>query len=241
MGPHAFREQDATLRTAGRALGAARDATVMAAALDALAERDGVDEADLDGLREHVAATLEAATADLDRSAEIALSALRRGRTQLANLTRERRHARAPWCPDCAAHAGAAASRAGSRRATRAPLGTCTPSRAIKDLAHARLELLRDVDPVTLGKVRSRARQLSDLLGEDHDLAALRELAPAENAAARSAIDDRRAQLQADAVALGARLFARSPRRLARRVRKSARARTDWPAVAPVSSARRPA
>jgi hypothetical protein len=76
-----------------------------------------------------------------------------------------------------------------------------------------------------------QAHRLSDLLGDDHDLAVLREHVattafPAEDEATRTAllslIDRRRASLQREALKLGARVYDRRPKRFARSVER------DW-------------
>jgi hypothetical protein len=201
----------------------------MAAAVDALADSDGLDETALGRLRQRVTAARESANAGLDESAEIALSALDQSRARLAELTSEDG---AAVSLDAVLHGlrrtyrrGGAAGRLAAREPSTENLHAWR--RRVKDLRH-HAELLRDVDPATLKTVRRHARALSDLLSDDHDLAVLRDQLAPDDAAVAAAIDRRRAELQEDAFALGARLYARSPRKLMRRVGKSARKRTDW-------------
>ena len=95
-----------------------------------------------------------------------------------------------------------------------------------KDLWHA-LQILRPAAPKRMKARADRAHRLSDLLGDDHDLALLREHVaktafPAEQEATRTAllsvIDRRRGSLQREALKLGARVYGRRPKRFARSV-----------------------
>ncbi len=80
---------------------------------------------------------------------------------------------------------------------------------------------------------RRRPTSLSDLLGEDHDLAVLgdtaeaqaQSLAPDERRILQRAVRQRRKKLQRAAIEVGARLYAERPRKLAERLEKRARAR----------------
>jgi hypothetical protein len=72
------------------------------------------------------------------------------------------------------------------------------------------------------------AHQLSDLLGDDHDLAVLKDALQSGEAEAAvdldaliGLIDFRRAQLQADAIHIGERLYAEKPRALGRRIHRA--------------------
>jgi CHAD domain-containing protein len=98
-----------------------------------------------------------------------------------------------------------------------------------KDLWHA-LQILRPAAPKRMRARAKRAHRLSDLLGEDHDLAVLREHvvqadSPVVQEPARTAllslIDRRRAALQREALKLGGRLYARRPKRFARSVERA--------------------
>ena len=73
-------------------------------------------------------------------------------------------------------------------------------------------------------KLARRAHALSDLIGDDHDLAVLRAaarernatLAPGEPALLAGLIARRRGRLQRKALSRGRRVYARKPRKLAR-------------------------
>jgi CHAD domain-containing protein len=81
--------------------------------------------------------------------------------------------------------------------------------------------LLRDLWPPVMNAVGDQAHDLSDLLGDDHDLAVLaawvREHADAEPEFFE-AVEGRRAQLQGKAFELGAVLYAEKPSAFARRI-----------------------
>ena len=89
------------------------------------------------------------------------------------------------------------------------------------------VKLLHAVAPSTLGPLGERLKDLSDALGDDHDLAVLRAtiLATPGDFGGRGAsdqavavVDGARADLQDRCVRLGARLYAEPPRAYARRV-----------------------
>jgi CHAD domain-containing protein len=90
----------------------------------------------------------------------------------------------------------------------------------VKDLWYHHT-LLRSLWPPVMKAVGDEAHELSDLLGDDHDLAMLlgwaREHAEAPSELAEP-VEDRRAALQANAFALGARLYADKPGAFLRRL-----------------------
>jgi len=90
------------------------------------------------------------------------------------------------------------------------------------------LRLLQDVWPPVLKAHRGQVHELTDLLGDDHDLAVLRQTLLAEPerfgdrrtvAALCGLLDRRRAELQAAARTVGQRCFAEEPDRLVARLR----------------------
>ena len=96
----------------------------------------------------------------------------------------------------------------------------------VKDLWY-HLRLLTPLAPGIVGGQAEEAHRLSDLLGDDHDLAVLR--AALETGAGALAvdldavnglIDHRREQLQAEALHVGARLYAESPSAFGRRLHR---------------------
>jgi CHAD domain-containing protein len=87
------------------------------------------------------------------------------------------------------------------------------------------LRILRSVWPEVIEPLVDESHRLSDLLGDDHDLAVLADFLVSDGGAfkedqvndIRRLVDERRPQLQAEAFMLGARLFVEKPGRYARR------------------------
>lgn len=93
----------------------------------------------------------------------------------------------------------------------------------VKDLWY-QLRIVREAWPPVVGAMADRAHELAELLGEHHDLALLRadldgrrELSNREAFAA--AIERRQEDLLADALDLGARVYAEKPKAFVRRLR----------------------
>jgi CHAD domain-containing protein len=109
--------------------------------------------------------------------------------------------------------------------ARREPSAECLHEwrKQVKHLWHA-LELLEPAWPRPMRALAREAHRLADRLGEDHDLAVLRErLATAAidetaRAAAVAALDAWRRELQRSAFRRGERLYAEPPRRFVARV-----------------------
>lgn len=100
-----------------------------------------------------------------------------------------------------------------------------------KDLWY-HLRLLKALSPSIIGGYADETHGLADLLGDDHDLALLRErlrTGTGELAvdvdAVIELIDHRREQLQAEALRIGARVYAERPKRFVRRMHR------DWNAT----------
>ncbi len=92
--------------------------------------------------------------------------------------------------------------------------------KSTKYLWHA-LELLRPAWPEVLKPLAKQAHALSDLLGDDHALAVLTTVLQTGGGlppTLRRLIEQRRAELQRDAVSLGQRLYAESPQDFTRRI-----------------------
>jgi CHAD domain-containing protein len=86
-------------------------------------------------------------------------------------------------------------------------------------------QIVTPAAPKKIKRIARRAHELSNLIGEDHDLALLAERAaerrdrfPDETAADELAklVEHRRAQLQSAAIDLGKRLFRKKPRKVVR-------------------------
>jgi CHAD domain-containing protein len=97
----------------------------------------------------------------------------------------------------------------------------------IKYLRH-QLELLTPIEPTIVGTLAGHAESVGDLLGEDHDLAVLREKLSAEIAGERIArhmtvlgplIDDERQSIQVEAIPKGKMLFRDNPKKFVNRLK----------------------
>ena len=89
------------------------------------------------------------------------------------------------------------------------------------------LSILRDVWPPVMEPLADAAHQLSERLGEDHDLEVLLDFARSHAtgpdgadrvAALTGVVESRREELRGEAFALGARLYAEKPRAFADRI-----------------------
>jgi CHAD domain-containing protein len=98
----------------------------------------------------------------------------------------------------------------------------------VKDLRYA-MQIVRVARPTRTKRIGRDAHELADLLGDDHDLAELREYAEthpqcfddaASLQALLSIIDRRSARLRAQALARGARVYRRSPKRFTRDIER---------------------
>ena len=92
--------------------------------------------------------------------------------------------------------------------------------RRVKDLRH-HAELLKPLWPAVLERFEGKAHELANCLGEDHDLFVLRQFLLTEAASLSiptdletllESIDDRRRELQKQAMQLGERVYAEKPR-----------------------------
>jgi CHAD domain-containing protein len=230
IGDETYRRENAVFRDLGKRLSGPRDAIVLTETLDALSERFS------DELPPDQTAPLRD---QLDRSHKRAVTKLRRDRATVDAVRAELEEARvrsASWKYDSE---GFQALRPGleriyrrGRRSMRAAADEPSDAhlhewrKRAKDLWHA-LQILRPAAPKRMRARAKRAHRLSDLLGDDHDLAVLREhVAQADvafgqeatRAALLSVIDRRRASLQRQAFKLGARVYGRRPKRFARSV-----------------------
>jgi CHAD domain-containing protein len=231
LGDEVYRRENTIFRDAGRRLSAARDAAVMVETLDDLTARYRAELADgaFAGLRDAMAAEAAAASARLaDDSGAVAevqgaLEATRRrvggwpldddGGLELLEPGFERVYRR-----------GRRALKAARKDADTEQLHELR--KRAKDLWHA-AQILRPAAPKPMKKLARRAHALSDLVGDDHDLAVLRAaarerhatLAPGELALLEGLIARRRRRLQRKALSRGRRVYARKPRKLARVVR----------------------
>jgi CHAD domain-containing protein len=87
------------------------------------------------------------------------------------------------------------------------------------------LEILEPIQPATVAKLAKLAHRVSDCLGDDHDLAVLRQRILSSRSLSRpairsmvAAIDHRRRELQRQAHRLGRRLYRERPRAFEKRL-----------------------
>ncbi len=222
------RENDA-LRHAGRSLSAARDAEVMIQALDDLSERFAgqVPKRSFTAIRKQLTAERDPARASLLDSGltgEVA-DELRAVRGRIDEW-----HSRSGgWR---AIESGLDRSyRRGRGALERAQAGPSVENlhewrKRTKDLWY-HLRLLTPTSPGIMGGQAKDAHRLGDLLGDDHDLAVLRERLDdiagsiaADLDSVFGLIDHRRDQLQEEALLLGRRLYAEKPSAFSRRVHR---------------------
>ena len=113
-----------------------------------------------------------------------------------------------------------------------------------KDLWY-HLRMLRPLSPDIVAGQADEAHKLSDRLGDDHDLAILRGKLqngavtdlPLDLGPVFELIDHRRAQLQSEAVLIGARLYAERPKDFVRRIHRYWRASRSAGAPRPAALA----
>ena len=227
------RHENVALREAGRALSETRDAEVLVQALDGIAERYAgqVPETAFAAFRDRL---------DVDRKAarlQLSDPTLPAGVADELEASRARiarwRLRRGGWAAvegglDRTYRQGAAAFRKARSKPTDARLHDWR--KRSKDLWYE-LRLLAPIGGETLKGQAKEAHALADLLGDDHDLAVLRQTlieisdqVPADLDAVLGLIDHRRAQLQSEAVHLGAGVYAESPKAFIRRMERSWRA-----------------
>jgi CHAD domain-containing protein len=234
VGKGTARRLNDELRAIAATLSGRRDADVLVETVDALHERfpGRVPAATFEALRERLAQQAAAAGADDDHADQIAR--LEAVREQLA----EADFSRVRW-----KSVGMGIDRA-YRRGRKGYKGASHASteelhqwrKRAKDLWYHH-RLIKDANPSVAAAYAKDAHQLSDLLGDDHDLAVVRATIVHQDPPAATApvdldpvvdlIDARRAELQAQARELARRLFAESPKAFSRRTHTYLRAFTD--------------
>jgi CHAD domain-containing protein len=220
------------LRDAGRALADARDAESRVGTVEALEERYGDElpagmaalKSDLETERDELAA------AQADPSSEIRVAA--RGASEAIAATRKSvdswSFSKAGWK---LVGPGVERSYLRGRNRFRDVRRDPTPEnihewrKRVKDLWYD-LRLLRDSWPEVMSEMGEEAHELSDLLGDHHDLTVLADdvrareaFADDEVSAIMSAIEGRQEELLEAAVPVGERLYAESPKSFGKRMR----------------------
>jgi CHAD domain-containing protein len=228
LSPSERRRTNAALRTAGRKLSAARDAEVMIQAVADLSEHYAgqLPKTTWNTIKKHLEAEAAGARAGLGDSSLIdeVVSDLKSLR-QAVEQWHLRGRGWAAIGPGLLR--GYGAGRQAYRRARRRPTVENLHEwrKREKDLWY-HLRLLEPVSPGIMRGQAKEAHRLSDVLGDDHDLAVLRAALvnraaaiPTDLDSAMVLIDRRREQLQSEAWVLGARLYAENDKAFARRIR----------------------
>ncbi|MEX2121577.1 MAG: CHAD domain-containing protein [Pirellulales bacterium] len=228
LGRKVFKRENRVFRGAGRPLSSVRDAKVLIEALDKLAgsAEDG-HPAEWSALRAALVERQQALSSGVLSDHE-----LRDGIVE--SLEQERKRAKEwladPWVQKREGwplvEAGLKRAYKQGRKALGAVRSDPTTERLhewrkrVKDLWH-QLQLFAPMERDVLGNKVRETHQLADLLGDDHDLAVLAQVIEKDPncLAAAKAIDNlasliagRRAELQAQALALGEQVFADKPR-----------------------------
>ncbi|HEY6776014.1 MAG TPA: CHAD domain-containing protein [Thermoleophilaceae bacterium] len=221
IGDHAYRRENECFRDAGQELSGVRDADVM---LSTLAKLEGeIPDATAGDLRQ----ALEA------HKLRTAGGARQQASAQVVKIltTARRRVGRWPLDEDgFEAVAGGLERiyRRGRKDFRRARAEPTTENlhewrKRAKDLWY-HLTILRTAWPPVMDALADEAHSLSERVGDDHDLAVLlawaEEHAPASAAAIGAPVERRRAELQAGAFELGARLYADKPGAFMRRLER---------------------
>jgi len=232
LGESRYRKENGDFREAGRLLSGARDSKVLIETLDELNER---------AAGEIAPEATAALSSQLEQEHEQALEALRGDEALIesvgARLMAARRRT-ARWTFEADAFEGLTPGleriyRRGRKRMRAARAEPSTENlhewrKRVKDLWHA-TQIVRPASPNRLRQLGKRVHDLSDLLGDDHDLAVLRDYVEAHpqcfpdeetRLAVQALIDRRRQALQRQAFVLGKRIFKRPPKQFAERLER---------------------
>jgi CHAD domain-containing protein len=210
VGKDTYRRENACFRDAARELAGTRDSDVMLEAFGTLELSPGVAWE----LRKAIRAERERGGGDgRDAAARASVAILKEARKRVGDWQLER--------DSFDALAGGLKrtyrrGRRGFRAASEEPSVESLHElrKRVKDLWYHHT-LLRELWPPVMTAVGDQAHELSDLLGDDHDLAMLagwmRDHAPAAGPEFFEAVERRRDELQTKALALGALLYAEKP------------------------------
>jgi CHAD domain-containing protein len=227
LGDEVYRRENAAFRDAGRRLAGVRDSQVLVETLEALSERcpDEAPPARFERYRGTLTDEHAAAQRRLREGAAIGevLGELRAARARVPTwpLEREGLDALAPGLRRIYRR-GRREYRAASREPSSERLHELR--KRAKDLWYAG-QIVRPASPKKMRRIARRAHELSNLIGEDHDLAMLAQRASErrdqfdDDATLRDLaklIERRRDELQREAMGLAQRLFRKKPGKLVR-------------------------
>ena len=238
LGKDRYQRENARLREASSALSGTRDATVKIDTLEALGERYGEE---LPHAAQELAGALEEEQGAIQSGSDDRESALRPAARRASELIGETRAGIDEWT---FTNSGFKLVADGLERSYRrgykrfadirddpTPENVHEWRKRVKDLWYD-LRLLRDTWPPILGEMADQAHELSDLLGDHHDLTVLSEdvgrrsgIDGEEASAIQAIIEGRQEELLEAAVPIGERLYAEPPKMFVKRLRAYWRAR----------------
>ena len=232
LGDQRYRAANTAFRDIGRELSGTRDATVLIDTLDQTVEAAG------DDLPGGVTASLRTR---LEQERDQALAALKDDDARVGKVLGELADARTRTASWTFAEDGFDALEPGLARIYRRGRKAMREAKSdpsdenlhewrkrVKDYWHA-LQLLRPADPKRMKKLASSAHDLSDLLGDDHDLVELRTYVMGHRdcfdgrsaqLALLAVINRRREDLQRQAFRLGAKLYGERPKRFVSKIER---------------------
>jgi CHAD domain-containing protein len=230
IGDDVWRRENEHYRDVARKLSSFRDAEILVQALDGLGERFGPSaRARVEGLREQLEEENTSSHDDgsVERAMAGAAAELAAGRSRIDVLPLEGDG----W--ELIAPGFHRSYRRGRKRLRAVEEEASVTNlhelrKRVKDLWY-QLRLIQDADKPMLGNLADQAHDLSDHLGDDHDLALLREEAqrrreafasPSHHRHLLEEIDRRRGELQFAAISLGERIYAEKPKRFTKRLKK---------------------
>lgn len=228
LGDDLYRRENQHYRDIGRELSGLRDAEVLVETLDALAERFGpAQDERYAGLRGRFQQELEARREDGSQEREMASAAAAlvagRGRVETWPLEGDGWELIAPGIHR-SYRRGRKRLREVEQRASDETLHEWR--KRAKDLWY-QLRLIQEAEPELIGTLAAQAHDLSDHLGDDHDLVLLREQAQRRSEDFGEAgdqrlllelIDQRRGELQFAASSLGERIYSEKPKKFVKRL-----------------------
>jgi CHAD domain-containing protein len=242
LGDEIYRHENETFRDAGRALSGVRDARVMVDTLEDLTSRygDEIPAGGFAGLHDALTAEAQAAHEQVNNDAAAVrrvLVTLQAARARVESWPLPEDAGLQPLAPgfERIYRRGRRAQRAAAEEASTEALHELR--KRAKDLWHA-AQLMRPARPKRLKKLGRRAHQLSDLLGDDHDLAVLSDYVKHhpqcfedrhDQAALVAVIERRRELLQGEALSLGSSLYKQSPKKFTRSLSRRWRKRVGKP------------
>jgi CHAD domain-containing protein len=228
LGDDLYRRENQHYRDVGRELSGLRDAEVLVETLESLAERFGPAQGErYAGLRDRFQQELQQRREDGSQEREMATAAAAliagRGRVESWPLEGDEWELIAPGLHR-SYRRGRKRLREIEERVSDETLHEWR--KRAKDLWY-QLRLIQDAEPELIGTLADQAHDLSDHLGDDHDLVLLREqaqrrsedfAAPADQRLLLQLIDQRRGELQFAASSLGERIYPEKPKRFVKRL-----------------------